>query len=362
MYRSAVSWCLAAVVLCSLCSACRCFEHKQPGQTPPPANVDLATLATARSFLSESTRIDTTEHFVILHETGTNYVPGTGRTLEQAHARFYGAFSKAGFELTRSADRLVWICFSQQSKFNAYAVQVEGTDLSWLDGYYSTLTNRVAVVEPSPRVSGYDRAAVERSEPGGGRNSGTGRQGHEEVLPMSTDESQVDIARLTHELAHQLAFNSGLQRRGVMYPFWVSEGLATNFEFEGLSGTGFEKCTTARRDCLVQTHAAGQLVPLAEFVVQTTVPSSVAQSRRYYAQAWAFFQYLLTERSGDLRSYLHQVATLPAGRHEATVLLREFTNVFGSPEAMECSWGTFLDRQVRLARIADTAVWTNGPE
>jgi hypothetical protein len=82
-----------------------------------------------------------------------------------------------------------------------------------------------------------------------------------------------------------------------MYPFWVSEGLATNFEFEWLAGPGFTNCSTARHDCLVKTHAAGDLVPLRQFVVQTKVPASASRSRRYYAQAWAFFQYLLTERN-----------------------------------------------------------------
>jgi len=347
MYRSAVFWCFAAVVLCSLCSVGRCSEQKQPAQTPSAIGVDGATLAAVKPFLGEFIQVDATEHFAILYEAGANYVPGTGKTLEHAYTRFYGAFSKTGFELTRPADLLVWICFPLQSRFNTYATQVEGTDLSWLDGYYSTLTNRVAVVEPSPRVSDRDRVGVS------GRDSAANKQRREGVLPMSADGSPVDVARLTHELAHQLAFNSGLQKRGVMYPFWVSEGLATSFEFEGLTGTGSEMCTTARRDCLVQTHAAGELVPLAQFVVQTTVPSGAAQSRRYYAQAWAFFQYLLTERSAGLQSYLHQAATLPAGRREAEVLLQEFASAFGPLEDVEIAWNVFLDRQTQLAHRAD---------
>ena len=314
--------------------------------------MDSATLAMAEPFLGEFIQVSTTEHFAIAHEAGANYVPGAGKTLEQAYTQFYGTFSRAGFELTRSTDPFVWVCFSQQSQFNAYAMQVEGTDLSWLDGYYSTLTNRVAVVEPSPRVSEQDKTTAS-SGPDRWASSTATRRRREDVLPMSGDTSQVDVARLTHELAHQLAFNSGLQKRGVLYPFWVSEGLATNFEFEGPMGSGFEKRTTARRDCLVKARAAGELVPLAQFVVQTSVPSNAAQSRRYYAQAWAFFQYLLTERSEGLRGYLHQVATLPPGRRTAKVLRREFTDAFGSPEDLESSWSTFLDRQARLASAPD---------
>jgi hypothetical protein len=304
-----------------------------------------------KSLLGESIQMTTTEHFAIVREAGANRVPGTGRTLERACKQFYEAFSLAGFRLTRPADRLVWICFPHQDRFDEYAIRVEGTDLSWLDGYYSTLTNRVAIVEPSPRLS--ERAKPDASsKPGNRVNPAATTQHHEEILAMSADESQMDLARLTHELAHQLAFNSGLQKRGVMYPFWVSEGLATNFEFDWLAGPGPASCSTARRSGLVKMYVSGELVPLRQFVIQTEAPASAAHSRRYYAQAWAFFQYLLTQRSESLRSYLHQIAILPPGRRAAMVLLREFTDSFGSPDEIENSRNAFLDRQAQQERAS----------
>ena len=301
--------------------------------------------------MGEPIQVSTTEHFAIVHEAGASYISGTSRTLERAYQQFYEAFSLAGFDLARSADRLVWICFPQQSKFDEYALRVEGTDLSWLDGYYSTLTNRVAVVEPSPRSLQRDKADAP-SKSGSLVNLIANTQSHEEVLPMSAVDSQMDVARLTHELAHQLAFNSGLQKRGVMYPFWVSEGLATNFEFEWLAGPGFANCSTARHDCLVKTHAAGDLVPLKQFIVQTKVPASAARSRRYYAQAWAFFQYLLTERGESLRNYLLRLSNLPPGQRTAKVLLREFTDSFGSLDEVESSWNAFLDHQAQQTQAS----------
>jgi hypothetical protein len=341
----------AAVVLCSPCTTCRCSDRKQPAQATPSLSPDLTDLRVIRSLLGKSIEVSTTEHFCILHEATASYVPATGETLEKAHGQFYRTFSRAGFELARSADRLVWICFPQQSQFDEYAVRVEGTDLSWLDGYYSTLTNRVAIVEPSPRL--WDPSEAEMREMSRNWVSvAANTQAREKVLPMSATEPPMDVARLTHELAHQLAFNSGLQKRGVMYPFWVSEGLATNFEFEGVADNHLESCSTARRDCLVKARLTDELLPLAQFVVQTSVPTIASQSRRYYAQAWAFFQYLLTERGESLRDYLRQEALLPPGRRDAHVLLREFVNAFGSLDDMETSWDAFLDRQERLACAA----------
>ncbi len=341
----------AAVVLCSPCSICRCSDQKQPAQAAPSPNPDLVDLTVIKSVLGESIQVSSTEHFAIVHEAGASYVPDTSKTLERAYKQFYEAFSAAGFDLTRSADRLVWVCFPQQSKFDEYALRVEGTDLSWLDGYYSTLTNRVAVVEPSPRVLQHDNAdAPSKSNSMVSLIADT--RPREDVLAMSATDSQMDVARLTHELAHQLAFNSGLQKRGVMYPFWVSEGLATNFEFEWLTGPGFANCSTARHDCLVKTHEAGDLVSLKQFVVQTKVPASAARSRRYYAQAWAFFQYLLTERSESLENYLHRLSQLSPGQRTAKVLLREFTDSFGSLDDVERSWNAFLDRQVQQTQAS----------
>lgn len=358
MRSLAVSLFVAAVVLCSPCSVCRCSDPRQPAQTAPTQSPDIPDLPVIKPLLGNSIQTDSTEHFSILHGTGASYVPGTSKTLERAYKQFYETFSQAGFDLAQSTDRLVWICFPEQSKFDEYSLRVEGTDLSWLDGYYSTLTNRVAVVEPSPRISPRDKP--EASNDSGSRtNPAANTQPNQEVLAMSADESQVDLARLTHELAHQLAFNSGLQKRGVMYPFWVSEGLATNFEFDWLAGPGPASCSTARRDCLVKMYTSGELTPLSQFAIQTKAPASASRSRRYYAQAWAFFQFLLTERSDNLRSYLHQIAALSPGQRTAQVLLREFTDGFGSPESIEISWNAFLDRQARLQAGADSTSAAN---
>ena len=196
-----------------------------------------------------------------------------GRTLEYAYQHFYEVFAQAGFDLSRPPDRLVWICFPQKSSFSKYALRVEGMDLSWLDGYYSTLTNRVAIVQPDPKI----RQREEVTPPSAsevhvrGPPVPRGRR-TKDVLPMSAGGPRFDVTRLTHEVAHQLSFNSGIQKRGVMYPLWVSEGLATNFEFDGSLSEGLEHCNAARCKGLLEAYHAGELVPLRQFVVQTTVP------------------------------------------------------------------------------------------
>jgi hypothetical protein len=166
---------------------------------------------------------------------------------------------------------------------------------------------------------------------------------------MAAAGQPFDVTRLTHEVAHQLSFNSGIQKRGVMYPLWISEGLATNFEFDGTGSAGPAHGNTARCNGLLEAYAAGELVPLRQFVVQTTVSPDLHVGRRTYAQAWGFFQFILAEHPESLRVYLQRVAKNHPAHQDAATMLAEFAEVFGSPDVLEEAWKAFLVRQAQQA-------------
>jgi len=332
----------AAGALSSVCVHCEGSEPKQTIQATLSSGDLPIVLKGLKSLAGTPFRTTATEHFTVIHDVQTDGIAGMGTILESAYQRFYRAFSEAGFEPSRSPYRLVWICLPQQSEFNEYALRAEGMDLSWLDGYYSTLTNRVAVVQPSVRTP-----ETARPVPGEMRITLASKPQSGDVLLMSPPERRFDMTRLTHELAHQLAFNSGLQKRGVMYPMWVSEGLATNFESAESASTGAIPSNLARCKGLAAAYAAEEMIPLRQFVVQTRAPADVRESRYYYAQAWALFRFLFAERPEHLRKYLSSVAKLPAGRREEATLLSEFVAAFGTPEALEPAWQAFLVRQIQ---------------
>jgi hypothetical protein len=347
--------------LCALCASCRCSEPKQQVQKVSSLSSESAEPTTLGPLLDGSFQTTTTEHFVLLHEAGAGYVPGACRTLECAYGYFYEVFSRAGFDLSRSENRLVWICFPRKSGFSKYALLAEGMDLSWLDAYYSTLTNRVAIVQTDQKARQREEAAPPlRSDVQ--VSVAANRSPHDGVLAMSAAGQRFDVTRLTHELAHQLSFNSGIQKRGVVYPLWVSEGLATNFEFDRPVSAGLEHCNAARCNGLLETYAAGGLVPLREFVAQTTVPPDTHVGRRHYAQAWGFFQFVLTERPENLRTYLHRLAEERPDRRDTSTMLAEFMEAFGPPEALEESWNAFLMRlaQQALANHRTASTTANG--
>jgi len=342
MRRSLQFLLVATLALGGICSKSKSAEGRQPAQTPPSLRSDSVTAAALKLLLNPSFEITTTGHFVLLHEPGAGYVSGTGKALEDAYGQFYEIFRRAGFHLSRSSDPLIWVCFPDQNDFNSYTFQVERTDLSWLDGYYSTLTNRVAIVQPNRQIFALAEGHPLPESRACGPTLSQSRPG-QGILPMPA--GGLDITRLTHELAHQLAFNSGLQKRSVMYPLWVSEGLATNFEFEGSATASLERCHTARCRSVLEMRASGELIPLRQFVVQTSVPGDAYLGRQCYAQAWAFFQYILTEHAEGLRLYLRELAKQPPGRRDGNTLLREFTRAFGPPDALAGSWNAFLDSQ-----------------
>jgi hypothetical protein len=228
-------------------------------------------------------------------------------------------------------------------------------DLSWLDGYYSTLTNRVAIVQRDPKARRPEEAVL----PSGSSPEtvvAAPRSTREGVLAMAATGQQFDVTRLTHEVAHQLSFNSGIQKRGVMYPLWISEGLATNFEFDGTGSASLGHGNTARCNGLLEAYAAGELVPLRQFVVQTTVSPDLHVGRRHYAQAWGFFQFILAEHPERLRIYLGRMAKNRPDHRDAISMLAEFTEAFGAPELLEESWRAFLTRQAQQAAWADRSV------
>jgi Protein of unknown function (DUF1570) len=365
--RCLVTFLLIAVgslgILCSSCRSSQPAAAFDPAQRilesrlGPSAGQDVRIDPPAEAALDAvlagplvSTR---TKHFDLLHKPGASFATLAGTTLERAYQHFYEVFGQAGFDLSRPADRLIWICFPQKSSFDRYALRVEGMDLSWLDGYYSTLTNRVAIVQadegPSPQEETAPvlprevRVAVAAN-----------RSPREDVLPMAPGP-QFDVTRLTHEAAHQLSFNSGLQKRGVMYPLWVSEGLATNFEFSGGANPGLDRANLPRRNGLCNAYATGGLTPLRQFVVQTTVPPDASVGRRYYAQAWGFFRFLLTEHPEALRAYLRQLAQTRPERRDALTMFTEFTQAFGPLAPLESAWYAFLARQVQQAATARIA-------
>lgn len=319
---------------------------------PPPAEAqdavpaspdrEAGNVARAAKGLARRLSTHTTDHFIFFYSADHPAPAQTGQLLEHAHDFFYRAFEKAGFHLQPIRTRLTWVIFTQHGEFDDYAREADYMDMSWLNGYYSARTNRVAVVQAagavaSPRCEAASPPAIlELMFAGAPIPSGSG----EALL----SDGAVEMTKAAHEAAHQLAFNSGLQRRGVMYPLWVSEGIATHFEMAGAEMAGAPGVAFSRLQVLSETNAQRRLVPLRQFITVTRLPAddSALTSREVYAEAWALFRFLFEQHGHELAAYLAAVSDSPTGWRDELTLRREFVAAFGSVSNLEESWTRFL--------------------
>ena len=288
---------------------------------------DAARCEALASGMGLNLQVRQTNHFLVMSTVGSDSDSLIGRFLDQVADRFVGSFTEAGFSLTPPPDRLICVCLSSYGELDAYGRRADGTEASWMDGYYSYRTNRVAVV----------RLGAAGRGPGGGSSSPSAGIAAYAYSPEDAAVGEgLNLTTTTHELAHQLAFNSGLQRRDVTNPFWLTEGLATNFEADCSGSYGLARQVSRYRSRLAEVRARGRLMPLEQFVGMAEPPVGRDQALRdSYAQAWGLFHFLLQHRREQLKGYMSSLAASPGGRLDAGSLRRGFIDAFGPVESLE---------------------------
>lgn len=270
------------------------------------------------------------DHFLLFHNPWETEGEKIAYILELTCRHFFVVFGERGFELQRPASRLEWVIFTDKDAFRRYALATEGWDLSWLSGYYSSGTNRVAIMPPV-KMSQWAITALGRPEGERAR----------EIIACPPD-AETSLAQLVHETAHQLAFNTGLQKRKVMYPLWASEGLAMDFEHSLL----MEYCPSSvyihkRARQLVRLYRQNELMPLDKLVALTHLRHD-GTAIDIYAQVWGFYAFLRERYADALVAYYDELRQCEAGWRSQETRRREFVRAFGSAASLKGEWGRFL--------------------
>ncbi len=309
------------------CKVCPADANLQAGEM-----YESCCLAKASSI---SLQVQPSEHFLLFHTGQTVWARRMTGLLERAHGDFRGWMKKTGFTAAPIKGRLIWVCFRRPDDFDRYSLESDQVDMSWTDGYYSAKTNRVALVLPPRTQQKHSDDAVEMAA------------NNDDVTPfgpLPDTSNNVDARWITHELAHQLSFNCGVQKRGVMYPLWLSEGLATNFEADNSGRFGFGRDNQPRRQTLLEARAQGRLTKLFWFVSMDHLePNGEEQARIDYAQCWGLFAFLSREHPDQLRQYLETVHALDVGSRDATTMRNEFVAAFGPIKPVEREWLDWVD-------------------
>ena len=243
------------------------------------------------------------DHFSIVSGDGSPVSPTVDMLLETIRTKVSRAMISHGLKLSATSQPLVWRCFDDREQYQQYASSVDHASPAFVDAYYSTRNNHVVM--------------------------------HYETL--SADRMVV----LTHEMTHQLAYNSGLQKRGVMYPLWVSEGLATFFETCALSDAQRAGGSVRVRQ-LADLGATDRLIPLSELAVMTGSDALATSPSDAYAQYWGLMAFLLDRQPDALNAYLAGFARQPMGRRSPASLRHDFVACFGPIDVLENQWRQFV--------------------
>lgn len=286
-----------------------------------------------------SMAFDTVEsdHFRLLIDTEAAR-PDMGATvglLESTHNAFFAAFPASRFDLGPLREPVTWVCFQASDQFSRYARLADRRDMSHLRGYYSARTNRVALLMDDLSIASTARSSRMTS------NATEDHAAADTLAPRRIDR------RISHEAVHQLAFNSGLYHRGVMYPLWAGEGLATNFERITVDPIGPAHDNPDRRSRLVEAARAGRLVPLSQFAVLVRLPRDPGDAADRYAQAWGLFHFLYRRHPAQLAKYLTAAAHTPPGWRDPQSLADAFTDAFGPIAPLSAEFLAWVDQLPR---------------
>jgi hypothetical protein len=259
----------------------------------------------ARQLLAElppGFQIHRTANYVICYNTSDAYAEWCGSLYERLYRGYYSFWKNRGLEVHKPEFPLVALVFENKASYASYAEKELGSAMHSIIGYYSMQTNRVTMYD----LTGVD--GLRKSQRGGSSAAHINQV-------LSQPAAERTVATVVHEATHQLAYNTGLQRRYAGNPMWVSEGLAVYFETPDLdSSRGWRNIGAINRLHLNHFRdTLGQRPPDALKILLTDDarfrdPKTSADA---YAAAWAFNYYLLRTRSPQYVKYLQEMAQLP---------------------------------------------------
>ncbi|MCY2976500.1 MAG: DUF1570 domain-containing protein [Planctomycetota bacterium] len=287
-YGLPISWNQAEVVLLERTGRIASFEPSAiKSHSILKESFHPTTAMNLRGMLQEefgrSYTVDGSGDFVIVASPGT--VSKWTKVFADLQRSFLQYFTTRGFQINKPDFPLVGVIFRDQAEFFRYAAQNQMNVSPRTAGFYSILTNRLYLYEPSGN-------------------------------PLDQREA---MATVRHEATHQLAFNSGLHQRLSSPPLWALEGLASIFETPGMT----ESRATASTTKLVNQARIDTWKGIAKYPDQLTqlFDSMVRDDSLFksdpdkaYAIAWGVSLYLSERDSTKYARYMSKIAKLPIGQ------------------------------------------------
>jgi hypothetical protein len=249
--------------------------------------------------------------------------------MEDTYLLYYRNMAAIGLRPMPPANRLVCVLFEKFDDYTDFLRQFEGIQNSWAGGFYSWRTNRASffqdrdnpafkeVREKIAELEASNKELHGKMEQLGDGETAKRLKIQDQLKHNSAALADINtrlnyagristLSKTRHEAAHQLLFNSGVQKRGKAYPFWLAEGLAMLFESvdkEGRAGpslvNGYRLATYRR------LQKNNELIPLADLLHHSPKDDDGAEVvAGRYAQAWGVMHYLWNKHPAHLAAYL----------------------------------------------------------
>ncbi|MFN0131032.1 MAG: DUF1570 domain-containing protein [Phycisphaerales bacterium] len=334
--------------------------HRAPGFSLRP---DREQLARTMALLGEGFRRHETPGFVVVSDASDRWTQERAKLLERARSNFFRVAKRMGLAFHPHRHKLLCVLFDDQEAYRRFARDHDGVAADWVAGYYASGANRIvsyndarsadvtqarAQIEAALAKVAKLRADAHDAERRGdaalaGRMraaaEGAERQVRLASARLESGATESASAKVVHEAIHLLAYNTGVQRAGRDYPFWLTEGLATSFEFDGSAGAfgpDRSRGLASRRQAMKELAASGQLAPIEVLLLaRPTMEWDATQAEAMYAQSHALFRVLFNRDPRAMGRYVEAIGDRGPGRMSAEEQLSLFTTVLCEPGAID---------------------------
>ncbi|HEV8290433.1 MAG TPA: DUF1570 domain-containing protein, partial [Tepidisphaeraceae bacterium] len=192
-------------------------------------------------------------HFTVLSDCDEQAAQMQAEAMEDTYLLYYRNAAAIGLRPMPPPNRLVCVLFEKFDDYTDFLRQFEGLQNSWAGGHYSWRTNRASffhdrdnpafkeVREKIAELEATNKDLHEQMDQLGDGQTAKRLKVQDQLKRNSAALADINarlnyagrlstLSKTRHEAAHQLLFNSGVQKRGKGYPFWLAEGLAMLFE------------------------------------------------------------------------------------------------------------------------------------
>jgi Protein of unknown function (DUF1570) len=312
-----------------------------------------------------------TDHFLIVYDTNENLTRNMAALLEKTHDVFFMSFKRIDYNPIPLTHRLLCIYFASLEDYQKYSQKLGYSNFPW--GFYDHATNQIifydARYSPSYKQNA-DRIADDQKQAddlrqqirdaGRSANRSSAADAARKLSSLTQDITrgqlwlnnlarQGNVSATIHESVFQLSYNTGIQDRKLGYPFWITQGIATNFETDDYTkpfGPFYNNRFTGE---VRKLQADDKLIPLDELIVY----NESNMNDDAFSESWALFNFLCRYHREQLQQYLYSFAKLSELQRDNKLngqdsdpdaMRQQFIDAFGEPASLNDQFMMYLKR------------------